>query len=98
MSVTLRDRREQLEQRLITALLRAEKELTQVLPERQVIPAPTPVTVSPSVSSAPTEISEERHFQDIAAVAYRYWQARGCPDGSPEEDWFKAEYELRCRS
>ena len=64
----------------------------------KVIPAPTPVTVSPSESSAPTDTSEQRSFQDIALLAYRYWQARGCPDGSPEEDWFKAECELRCRS
>jgi hypothetical protein len=64
----------------------------------KVIPAPTPVTVSPSESSPPTDISEPVIFQDIAALAYRYWQARGCPDGSPEDDWFKAEYELRCRS
>ena len=28
---------------------------------------------------------------DIAALAYRLWQERGCPIGSPEEDWFRAE-------
>jgi len=28
---------------------------------------------------------------DIAALAYRLWQERGCPTGSPEEDWYKAE-------
>jgi Protein of unknown function (DUF2934) len=64
----------------------------------KVIPAPIPVAVSLSEPLAPTEISEERHFQDIATLAYQYWQARGCPYGSPDEDWFKAEYELRCRS
>lgn len=26
--------------------------------------------------------------------AYFRWQARGCPEGSPEEDWFRAEQEL----
>jgi hypothetical protein len=31
----------------------------------------------------------------IARLAYAYWQGRGCPDGSPEEDWFRAEEELR---
>ena len=30
----------------------------------------------------------------IAALAYLHWHARGCPDGSPEEDWFRAEREL----
>ena len=37
----------------------------------------------------------------IAELAYALWQARGCPEGSPEEDWFQAEQELtatRCRS
>lgn len=34
---------------------------------------------------------------DIAAVAYELWQARGCPDGSPEEDWFHAAEKLRSR-
>jgi len=27
----------------------------------------------------------------IAALAYRLWQERGCPEGSPEVDWFEAE-------
>jgi hypothetical protein len=30
----------------------------------------------------------------IAALAYLHWLARGCPVGSPEEDWFRAEREL----
>ena len=32
---------------------------------------------------------------DIAALAYELWQARGCPDGSSEEDWFRAAEILR---
>lgn len=35
---------------------------------------------------------------DIAALAHELWQARGCPDGSPEEDWFRAAEELRARA
>ena len=35
---------------------------------------------------------------DIAALAYKLWQARGCPGGSPEEDWFKAAEQLRSRA
>lgn len=26
----------------------------------------------------------------LAKLAYSYWEARGRPFGSPEEDWFKA--------
>ncbi len=34
---------------------------------------------------------------EIATLAYELWQARGCPFGSPEEDWSRAESELRAR-
>ena len=43
------------------------------------------------------EISDDalsRH-EHIARLAYAYWEARGRPDGSPEEDWFQAEAEIR---
>jgi hypothetical protein len=33
----------------------------------------------------------------IARLAYHYWEARGCQDDSPDEDWFRAEAELRNR-
>lgn len=32
---------------------------------------------------------------EIAARAYQCWHQRGCPVGSPEEDWSRAEEELR---
>ena len=31
----------------------------------------------------------------VAALAHRFWIERGCPEGSPEDDWFLAERELR---
>jgi hypothetical protein len=34
---------------------------------------------------------------DIAALAHQLWLARGCPDGSPDEDWFRAAEQLRSR-
>lgn len=33
----------------------------------------------------------------IARLAYSYWEARGCQGGSPEEDWFRAETELKAQ-
>lgn len=33
--------------------------------------------------------------EDIATLAYELWRARGCPEGSPEEDWFHAAERLR---
>jgi hypothetical protein len=35
---------------------------------------------------------------DIAALAHELWRARGCPDGSPEQDWFQSLEELRSRT
>ncbi len=32
--------------------------------------------------------------QQIAALAYTLWRARGCPEGSPDIDWLQAEQEL----
>ena len=41
--------------------------------------------------SAPAE-------EEIARLAYSYWEARGGKGGSPWEDWFRAEQELtRCK-
>ena len=30
-----------------------------------------------------------------AILAEEFWRARGCPEGSPDEDWFLAEEQLR---
>jgi hypothetical protein len=36
--------------------------------------------------------------EEIARSAYTYWEARGGQGGSAEEDWYRAERELRGRS
>lgn len=33
--------------------------------------------------------------EEIARLAYSYWEVRGRNGGSPEEDWLRAEQELR---
>ena len=33
--------------------------------------------------------------EEIARLAYSYWEARGYQGGSPEEDWYRAEREIR---
>jgi len=40
----------------------------------------------------PAAISSDRG--NIARVAYQHWLERGCPIGSPEDDWFRAEQDL----
>jgi hypothetical protein len=34
-------------------------------------------------------------FEEIAQLAYCYWEARGYQGGSPEQDWLRAEHQLR---
>jgi hypothetical protein len=52
------------------------------------------VTTSPDAQPAVAEIDETR----IAALAYQLWQERGCPIGSDQDDWFRAETMLRSQS
>ena len=46
------------------------------------------------ILSALGETSEPQNREQIAALAYALWQARGCPDGTPDEDWFRAQREI----
>jgi hypothetical protein len=42
-------------------------------------------------------IAHEAREGHIAALAYKLWQGRSCPEGSPDEDWFRAVESLRSR-
>jgi hypothetical protein len=42
-----------------------------------------------------TDTSESEIHEEIAILAYQFWQERGCPIGSPEEDWFRAKQALQ---
>jgi hypothetical protein len=33
--------------------------------------------------------------EEVERLAYSFWESRGKPHGSPWEDWFRAERELR---
>ncbi|HLI04582.1 MAG TPA: DUF2934 domain-containing protein [Terracidiphilus sp.] len=46
---------------------------------------------------APIESSGPTHEQ-IAELARKYWAQRGYTDGHHEEDWFRAEQELRAKA
>jgi DUF2934 family protein len=48
------------------------------------------------VTEIPTlAVTIEPSQEEIAKLAYSYWEARGYTAGSPEEDWLRAEQELR---
>ena len=42
--------------------------------------------------------SAEPGQNDVAALALAFWHARGCPDGSSQRDWFRAERTLKSRA
>jgi len=47
---------------------------------------------------APTESSGNPAHEQIAVLAYLLWEARGCPEGTPAEDWFNAERTLKAKT
>jgi hypothetical protein len=55
------------------------------IPSSSAIELPAPPAESPVTK--PT-------FEEIAQLAYCYWEARGYQGGSPEQDWLRAEREL----
>jgi hypothetical protein len=53
--------------------------------------------ISPAAAvQDPTGDPDSLH-EAIAQLAYSYWEQRGCPHGSAEEDWFRAAAEIRAR-
>ncbi len=67
-------------------------------------PAPKPSRRSSSkaAKAPPIVPSDSRNdgaiaHEEIARLAHSYWEARGCDGGSPEEDWLRAEQELKAR-
>jgi hypothetical protein len=57
-------------------------------------PATTRTQAKAKRSAAPPAAAEPSR-EAIAELAYLYWQARGGQDGSANEDWLRAERELR---
>jgi hypothetical protein len=51
-------------------------------------------TGQPADEAVPVEPSRRVTHEDVARLAYSYWEARGCSGGSPEQDWLRAEREL----
>ena len=54
-----------------------------------------PVVQAPEICAAPAPYIPTQ--EQIAALAYTYWESRGYQGGSSEEDWLRAENELRAR-
>ena len=54
------------------------------------------MAVSPTTNQPAEQVVESAvpTYEEIARLAYNYWEARGRPLGSPEEDWLRAERDL----
>lgn len=59
------------------------------------------ITEAQAVGAANVPASERAgtglNAEEVARLAHSYWVARGCQHGSHEEDWLRAEQELRSR-
>jgi hypothetical protein len=67
-----------------------------VTPETPSTSAAGPEIAAPQVAAvAPLYQPTGEHIRELA---FLYWEARGRQGGSPEEDWLRAEQELRMRS
>jgi hypothetical protein len=63
-------------------------------PKMAVSPNTAETTDQPADSVSTARESAAQTHEEIAQLAYQYWEARGCPLGSPEEDWFRAERDV----
>jgi hypothetical protein len=54
-----------------------------------------PLPVAGDTEGADPGVAAEH--EEIARLAYSYWEARGGEGGSAEEDWLRAEEELKAR-
>jgi hypothetical protein len=67
------------------AALRVESTVENSVPAAIAAPAPVPEAVT--LPRIPTT-------EEIATLAYSYWEQRGYQGGFPEQDWYRAEREL----
>jgi hypothetical protein len=79
--------------------------LEEEMPTRK---SPTSAEKKPATRKAPTKkavaaaspavdsVVEKRNpsYHEIAQLAEQFWNQRGCPFGSPEVDWLRAESTL----
>jgi hypothetical protein len=79
----------------------SEKEIVVSAPapvrHKPATPRPPRRSAAPAATVAAPE-TDAPAAEQIAHLAYSYWEARGYQGGSPEEDWLRAEQELRAQT
>lgn len=48
----------------------------------------------PTNGEVASVVTEAPAHEEIAVLAYQYWESRGRPIGSPEQDWLRAEQDV----
>jgi hypothetical protein len=75
------------------AAVPARRKMAPVSRNKHVATQPEPASAS-AIEPAVCEPTRE----EIAALAYSYWEARGYRSGDPAADWLRAEREIRARA
>ena len=63
-------------------------------PELAAVPEPDDVPQTAEAAIAVPSVPEPSR-EAIAELAYSFWLSRGCQGGSDQEDWLRAEQQLR---
>jgi hypothetical protein len=78
---------------------------TQILSKKEVAlttEGTSPAAVEPDLQKQPhhypAEVSVEADHEQISRLAHSHWLNREPGEGSSDEDWFRAERELRGRN
>jgi hypothetical protein len=63
----------------------------------------TKISVAPKATAKSRKPAAQKQAaapskEEITRLAEKYWAERGWPEGSPEQDWLRAEQELRTAS
>ena len=75
--------------------VRASKPKTTSVAPVAATSKPRVTTAKHSKAAAPVAVKNVLNVHDqIAAIAYGYWEARGYQHGSAEQDWLRAEQQL----
>ena len=79
-------------------IIEEESEEELVISERPgVAAAPQPLTAARK-PAAKKQTTTAPSREEIARLAEKFWAERGRPEGSPEQDWLRAEQELKTAS
>ncbi len=74
----------------------AVKAVKTATPRRKAAPKVEAATANSSIVNLSDAMEPARMLdaREIEQRAYLSWLERGCPEGSPQEDWYRAEREL----